>query len=85
MERYNREGLRAALDAARQKAEFIADNEALELLVPYEIQETTNEASRYGSISNVTYDAGAGMENIRRISRRYSVKVRYLFKPKGAK
>lgn len=85
MEHYNREGLKAALDAARQKAEFIADNEGLELLVPYEIQETTNEASRYGSISNVTYDAGVGMENIRRISRRYSVKVRYLFKPKGAK
>ncbi len=79
MWRYNRQGLKAALDAARQKAEFIAGNENLKLLMPYEIVETTNEPSVYSAYSNVAYDNGSGMENMRRIVRRYSVKVRYLF------
>lgn len=79
MEQYNRQGLKAALDAARQKAEFIAENEGLKLLMPYEIVETTNEPSMYSAFSNVAYDGGSGMENMRRIVRRYSVKVRYLF------
>ena len=79
MGQYNRQGLKAALDAARQKAEFIAENEGLKLLMPYEIIETTNEPSMYSAFSNVAYDGGSGMENMRRIVRRYSVKVRYLF------
>lgn len=79
MGHYNRQGLKAALDAARQKAEFIAENEGLKLLMPYEIVETTNEPSMYSAFSNVAYDGGSGMENMRRIVRRYSVKVRYLF------
>ncbi len=79
MEQYNRQGLKAALDAARQKAEFIAENEGLKLLMPYEIVETTNEPSMYSAFSNVAYDGGSGMGNMRRIVRRYSVKVRYLF------
>ncbi len=79
MEQYNRQGLKAALDAARQKAEFIAENEELKLLMPYEIVETTNEPSMYSAFSNVAYDGGSGMENMRRIARRYSVKVCYLF------
>lgn len=79
MGRYNRQGLKGALDAARRKAEFIAGNEGLKLLMPYEIIETTNEPSMYSAISNVAYDGGSGMENMRRIVRRYSVKVRYLF------
>lgn len=79
MGEYNRQGLKAALDAARQKAEFIAENEGLKLLMPYEIVETTNEPSMYSAFSNVAYDGGSGMENMRRIVRRYSVKVRYLF------
>lgn len=79
MEQYNRQGLKAALDAARLKAEFIAENEGLKLLMPYEIVETTNEPSMYSAFSNVAYDGGSGMENMRRIVRRYSVKVRYLF------
>ena len=79
MEQYNRQGLKAALDAARQKAEFIAENEGLKLLMPYEIVETTNEPSMYSAFSNVAYDGGSGMENMRRIVRRYSVKVCYLF------
>ena len=79
MGQYNRQGLKAALDAARQKAEFIAENEGLKLLMPYEIVETTNEPAMYSAFSNVAYDGGSGMENMRRIVRRYSVKVRYLF------
>lgn len=79
MGQYNRQGLKAALDAARQKAEFIVENEGLKLLMPYEIVETTNEPSMYSAFSNVAYDGGSGMENMRRIVRRYSVKVRYLF------
>lgn len=79
MGQYNRQGLKAALDAARHKAEFIAENEGLKLLMPYEIVETTNEPSMYSAFSNVAYDGGSGMENMRRIVRRYSVKVRYLF------
>ncbi|WP_289646647.1 SIMPL domain-containing protein, partial [uncultured Muribaculum sp.] len=71
MGQYNRQGLKAALDAARQKAEFIAENEGLKLLMPYEIVETTNEPSRYSAFSNVAYDGGSGMENMRRIVRRY--------------
>ncbi len=79
MGQYNRQGLKAALVAARQKAEFIAENEGLKLLMPYEIVETTNEPSMYSAFSNVAYDGGSGMENMRRIVRRYSVKVCYLF------
>lgn len=79
MGQYNRQGLKAALDAARQKAEFIAENEGLKLLMPYEIVETTNEPSMYSAFGNVAYDGGSGMENMRRIARRYSVKVCYLF------
>ncbi len=79
MERYNREGLKSALDAARFKAEFIAQNEGLTLTAPLEIIETTQE--RYGAqmFSNVAIDSGTGMENMRRITRKYSVKVKYAF------
>ena len=84
MERYNREGLKAALDAARSKAEFIAENEGLQLNAPYEIVETTDNPSGYGAYSNAVYDNGTGMEGMRRIKRRYSVKVRYLFNVKNA-
>lgn len=80
MESYNRKGLKAALGAARQKAEFIAENENLELLAPYEIEETTNGPAGFSAVSNVQFDQGAGMDSMRRIVRRYSVKVRYLFK-----
>ncbi len=79
---YNRQGLKSALDAARQKAEFIAENEGIELLTPYEIIETTNDRPGYSEFSNVAYDEGSGMENMRRIVRRYSVKVHYLFSVK---
>ena len=75
---YNRQGLKGALDAAREKAELIAENEGLKLMMPYEIVETTNEVPGYSAFSNVAYDGGSGMENMRRIVRRYSVKVRYI-------
>ena len=75
---YNRQGLKGALDAAREKAELIAENEGLKLMMPYEIVETTNELPGYSAFSNVAYDGGSGMENMRRIVRRYSVKVRYI-------
>ncbi|MDE6335880.1 MAG: SIMPL domain-containing protein [Muribaculaceae bacterium] len=75
---YNRQGLKSALDAAREKAELIAENEGLKLMMPYEIVETTNELPGYSAFSNVAYDGGSGMENMRRIVRRYSVKVRYI-------
>lgn len=51
MERYNQQGLASALDAAKRKAQFIADNEGLELLSPYEIVETTSEPAAYSAFS----------------------------------
>ena len=80
MSRYNRQGLKAALDAAREKADFIAENENLKILMPFEIVETTNEPMHYSAFSNVAFGGGSGMENMRRIIRRYSVKVSYLFR-----
>lgn len=77
--RYNSKGLKAALDVARQKAEFIAENEGLKLLEPLENIETTNQPTAYPTFSNVSYNQGEGMENMRRIVRCFSVKVRYLF------
>lgn len=82
MAQYNRQGLRSALDAARQKAEFIAENENLTIIAPIEIVETSSEpGGGYAAYSNVAYEGGSGMENLRRIVRRYSVKVRYVFNP----
>ena len=77
MARYNREGLKAALDAARSKAEFIAADEGMSGLAAREIVETG--AGNYGTpaFSNVAYDGGSGMESLRRIVRHYSVKVTY--------
>lgn len=82
IESYNRQGLKAALDAAREKAEFIADNEGLTITVPHEIIENGPNYYESPSFSNVSINNGSGMENMRRIVRRYSVKVRYLFTKK---
>lgn len=79
IDEYNRQGLKSALDMARDKAEFIAENEGLSNILPYEIVETTNDVQGYSAFSNVAYDMGSGMENMRRIVRRYSVKVLYTF------
>ncbi len=77
IEQYNRQGLKAALDAAREKAMFIAANEGLTIVMPCEIVENGPNYYDTPSFSNVAFDSGAGMENMRRIVRRYSVKVRY--------
>lgn len=81
MERYNRQGLKAALDAARDKAQFIAETEGVKLSFPLEIVENGPNYYDTPTFSNVAFDSGAGMENMRRIVRRYSVKVRYCFYP----
>ncbi len=77
---YNRQGLKAALDAAKSKAEFIAEDAGGTLLYPVEIIETGPNYYETPSFSNVAFDSGSGMENMRRIIRRYSVKVKYMFK-----
>ena len=79
IERYNREGLKAALDAAREKAAFIAANTGVTIISPYEIVENGPNYYETPSFSNVSVDSGSGMENMRRIVRRYSVRVKYLF------
>lgn len=78
-EAYNRQGLKAALDAAREKAEFIAQNEGLKITMPYEIIENTPTHFDTPAYSNVSFDRGSGMDNVKRITRRYSVRVKYLF------
>lgn len=78
MERYDREGLKAALDAARDKAEFIAKNEGARSILPYEIVENGLGYYDMPVVSNVSLDNGTGMERMRRITRRYSVRVKYI-------
>ena len=82
MDSYNRQGLKAALDAAREKAEFIAENEGMVINVPYQFIDDGPNYYDTPTFSNVSFDSGAGMENIRKIVRRYSVKVRYFFSSK---
>ena len=80
IDRYNREGLSAALEAARDKAAFIAKNAGGSHVVPWEITEIGAVPYDAPAFSNVTFDSGgSGMDNMRRIVRRYSVRVRYLF------
>lgn len=79
MNEYNRKGLKAALDAARAKALFIAQNENLSLGTPMEIIETTQNQYSAPTFSNVAYGAGVGIESLREIVRKYSVTVKYLF------
>lgn len=77
MARYNREGLKSALDAARGKAEFIAGNERMTGLTVWKVEETSPGYSMPRAFSNVAYDGGSGMESLRRIERQYSVRVTY--------
>lgn len=81
MAEYNRKGLKAALDAARSKAEFIAENGQLSIIIPWEIIE--NQTNPYGGspFSNIAFDNGDGMGRIRRIVRNYSVTVKYACAP----
>ena len=78
MARYNREGLKSALDAAKAKADFIASNENLSGLTVWKVEETSPSYSMANAFSNVAYAGGSGMDNMRKIERRYSVKVTYL-------
>lgn len=81
MARYNKDGLKAALDAARSKAEFIAGNEKLKGLTVWKVEETTPGYAMPQAFSNVAYQGGAGMDSMRRIERQYSVRVTYLLLP----
>lgn len=81
MAEYNRQGLKAALDAAHEKAKFIAANAGLSLAVPWLITENSAPYEAPAAYSNVAFGAGQGMDNLRRITRRYSVKVVYLSSP----
>lgn len=82
MGRYNRQGLKSALDAAREKAEFIAANEGLVIVKPVEIVENSPGYNDGAMFSNVVYGGGSGMDGMRRIVRRYSVTVKYQFSDK---
>lgn len=81
IEHYNRQGLKAAMDAAREKASFLAQLSGGKISIPYEIVENGPNYYETPTFSNVTFDNGSGMENMRRIVRRYSVKVRYFYIP----
>ncbi len=78
MESYNRQGLIAALNAAKEKAEALAETAGLSISYPVSIEENGSNYYESPSFSNVAFDSGSGMENMRRIVRRYSVKVKYL-------
>lgn len=91
MDIHNRRGLTAALDKARQKAELIASNEGLRLVMPVEIVEdgpmyydeeavVTNVAldSAVGAVSAKYAARSLTMDNMKKIVRRYSVRVTYL-------
>lgn len=75
---YNRKGLKAALEAAKEKAGFIAEIDGLTTPVPWEIVENFTDNYGPSPISNVAYTMGDGMENMRCIIRRYSVRVKYI-------
>ena len=94
MEKYNRQGLKAALDKAREKAEFIATNEGLVIVMPIDIVEDGPIYYDEAVMSNVMLAGvaedsvadmgsakmmarGASMDNMKKIVRRYSVRVVY--------
>lgn len=85
IDKYNRQGLKAALDKAREKAEFIAGNEGVKLGCPLEISEDGPVYYEEAMATNVTLDSGGimsrkmSMENMKKIVRRYNVKVIYSF------
>lgn len=94
MELHNRRGLKAALDKAREKAAFIAENEGRVVMGPLEITEEgpiyydevmdeavmTNVAMDSGSARGAMLKMASSMESMKKITRRYMVKVKYLFK-----
>ena len=78
MESYNKQGLVAALNAAKEKAGNIAATAGLDISYPVSIEENGPNYYETPSFSNVAFDSGSGMDGMRRIVRRYSVKVKYL-------
>ena len=78
MESYNRQGLVIALNAAKEKADDLAETAGLSISYPVSIEENVPDYYETPAFSNVAFDSGSGMENMRRIVRRYSVKVKYL-------
>lgn len=81
IESYNRRGLKAALDAANDKAALIAGDQGLRVFRVYEVTESGPSYYETPSFSNVSFEAGAGMDDLRRIVRRYSVKVKCIACP----
>lgn len=77
MKTYDRQGLNAALEAAKMKAEQIMENEKGSNLLLKEIVETGPSYYESPTFTNVAFNSGSGMEDMRRIVRRYSVKVKY--------
>lgn len=78
MESYNRQGLVAALNAAKEKADNLAETAGLSVSYPVSIEDNGPNYYETSSFSNVAFDSGSGMDGMRRIIRRYSVKVKYL-------
>ena len=78
MESYNRQGLVAALNAAKEKADNLAETAGLSISYPVSIEENGPNYYETPTFSNVAFDSGNGMDGMRRIVRRYSVKVKYL-------
>lgn len=77
MSEYNRKGLKSALDAARSKAGFIAENEGVKIVGILEIIESGPNYYSTPVFSNVAYENGRGMDDMRKIVRLYSVRVKY--------
>ena len=50
----------------------------MQLITPWEVVENGPMYYESPSMSNVSVYSGAGMDNMRRITRRYSVKVAYI-------
>ena len=78
IERYNRQGLEAAINAARSKAEFIAAQTGRTLGEVWQVVDNGPNYYDTPAFSNVAYKAGDGMDAMRCIVRRYSVKMVYL-------
>lgn len=80
MSEYDRQGMKAALLAARSKAEFMAGVENMSVFGVWKITESNIGVYEAPVYSNVSFSGGAGMESMKRITKRYTVRVLYLLK-----
>lgn len=78
MARYNSEGLKAAVDAAKKKANALAKDVGLSNLLVWRVVETSPGYDAMPAFSNASYMRGDGMSGMGRIQRKYSVKVSFL-------